>query len=285
MKKGINITIMKRLLFLFSILFSLSAFSQVPLDSAFWDAETEDSVSALAIKPIEKPKKLLDSIITQLIRDWEHQPTIAHWYRVENRTFPFPKRPTYPVVSSCIFPAGAGVELKPSGNFESFSFEGPVKLSSRDSSGILFTLGVFSTHLPILNHVHHLSFDNQSKKEVFKKLMRLYDVKVYSITDNSGRGVYRVSYTPNKKITESNWTYYSLMVTGSAYFDQKTLHLIHANGEQKNCRYYPKLKVSSGGFYQVDYEMEGDIPVLQRAWNGTKEEKPAGAGLMVQKLE
>ena len=35
MKKGINITIMKRLLFLFSILFSLSAFSQVPLDSAF----------------------------------------------------------------------------------------------------------------------------------------------------------------------------------------------------------------------------------------------------------
>ena len=276
---------MKHLLTILLLLWSVQAFGQEPLDSAFWDVEMDDSVSALAIKPIEKPKKLLDSIITQLIRDWEHQPTITHWYRVENRTFPFPKHPTYPVVSSCKFPAGAGVELKPSGNFESFSFEGPVKLSSRDSSGILFTLGVFSTHLPILNHVHHLSFDNQSKKEVFKKLMRLYDVKVYSITDNSGRGVYRVSYTPNKKITASNWTYYSVMVTGSAYFDQKTLHLIHVNGELKNCRYYPKLKVSSGGFYQVDYEMEGDTPVLQRAWNGTKEEKPAGAGLIVQKLE
>ena len=276
---------MKHVIPIFLLLWAVQSFGQAPLDSAFWDVEMDDSVSALAIKPIEKPKKLLDSIITQLIRDWEHQPTITHWYRVENRTFPFPKHPTYPVVSSCKFPAGAGVELKPSGNFESFSFEGPVKLSSRDSSGILFTLGVFSTHLPILNHVHYLSFDNQSKKEVFKKLMRLYDVKVYSITDNSGRGVYRVSYTPNKKITESNWTYYSLMVTGSAYFDQKTLHLIHVNGELRNCRYYPKLKVSSGGFYQVDYEMEGDIPVLQRAWNGTKEEKPAGAGLIVQKLE
>ena len=278
---------MKHFISIILFLVAVHGFAQESLDSAFLDAEMEDSVSALAIKPVEKPKKLLDNIITQLIRDWEHKPTITHWYRVENRTFPFPKRSTTPVVSSCKFPAGAGIELEPSGNLESFSFEGPVKLSSRDSSGILFTLALLSTHLPILNHVHHLSFvsDNQSKKEVFKKLMRLYDVKVYSITDNSGRGVYRVSYTPNKKITESNWTYYSLMVTGSAYFDQKTLHLIHVNGELKNCRYYPKLKVSSGGIYQVDYEMEGDTPALQRAWNGTKEEKPAGAGHTVQKLE
>ena len=267
------------------LLVAVHGFVQEPLDSAFWDAEMEDSVSAMAIRPVEHPEELLDSIIAQLIRDWEHQPTVAHWYRVENRTFPFPKHPTYPVVSSCIFPAGAGVQLKSLGKSECFSFEGPVKLSPQDSAGIIFGLDIISTHLPILDHVHHLSFDNQSPKEVFKKLMSLYDVKVYSITDNSGRGVYRVSYTPNKKIKSYNWNFYSVMVTGSAYFDQKTLRLIHANGEQKYCRYYPKLEVSSGGIYQVDYEMEGDTPVLQRAWNGTKEEKPAGAGLMVQKLE
>ena len=277
---------MKHLLSIILLLWAVQGFAQEPLDSAFWDVEMEDSVSAMAIKPVEHPEELLDSIIAQLIRDWEHKPTVAHWYRVENRTFPFPKHPTYPVVSSCIFPAGAGVKLKSLGKSECFSFEGPVKLSPLDSAGIILGLDMTSTHLPILDHVNYLSVsDYKSKKEIFEKLMSLYDVKVYSITDNSGRGVYRVSYTPNKKITESNWTYYSVMVKGSAYFDQKTLHLTHVNGELKNCRYYPKLKVSSGGFYQVDYEMEGDTPVLQRAWNGTKEEKPAGAGLMVQKLE
>lgn len=157
---------MKRALLLLCLLsWVLSASSQELSDSTFWDAEMEDSISGMTIKPIKKPKKLLDSIITQLIRDWEHKPTVDHRYRVENRTFPFPKHPTYPVVSSCTFLAGAGIKLKPSGNLESFSFEGPVKLSSRDSSGIMFTLGLFSTHLPILSHVHHFTFsDSLSKK-------------------------------------------------------------------------------------------------------------------------
>ena len=277
---------MKRFISIILLLVAVQGFAQEPLDSAFLDAEMEDSVSAMAIRPVEHPEELLDSIIAQLIRDWEHQPTVAHWYRVENRTFPFPKHPTYPVVSSCIFPAGAGVKLKSLGKSECFSFEGPVKLSPLDSAGIILGLDMTSTHLPILDHVNYLSVsDYKSKKEVFKKLMSLYDVKVYSITDNSGRGVYRVSYTPNKKIKSYNWNFYSVMVTGSAYFDQKTLRLIHANGEQKYCRYYPKLEVSSGGIYQVDYEMEGDTPALQRAWFGSKEEKPAGAGITVQKLE
>lgn len=262
----------------------------------------EDSVSALAIKPVEKPKKLLDNIITQLIRDWEHKPTITHWYRVENRTYP--KRSTTPVVSSCKFHAGAGIELKPSGNFESFSFEGPVKLSPRDSAGIMFTLGVFSTHLPILDHVHHLSFDNQSPKEVFKKLMSLYDVKVYSITDNSGRGVYRVNYSPKKsQVTESNWEIMMYTYTGTAYFDSNTLRLTQVKAVRTRNKAPEGVSVfsitpisplspsaaslASSTYrkrYQIDYDGSGTKPIIKQIRIVVTEDNKVIAKTKVQKL-
>ncbi|MBP5390679.1 MAG: hypothetical protein J6Y40_01185 [Bacteroidales bacterium] len=255
-------------------------------DSAFWDAEMEDSISGMAIMPVKKPKELLDSIIAQLIRDWERKPTVAHWYRVENRTFPFPKHPTYPVVSSYIFPAGSGIILKTIGKPEDFRFEGPVNLTPQDTAGVMFALDILSTSSPILDHVYSRSVsDNKTKGDIFQKLMSLYDVKVYSITDNSGRGVYRVNYTPNKKITATTWMYYEVMVTGTAYFDLKTLRILQAKGDKSYCRYYPKREVTQGGSYQIDYEMEGDRPVFKRKWNGSKDEKPPGAGITVHKLE
>ena len=278
---------MKRvLLFLCFLPWLLPASSQELPDSTFLDAEMEDSISAMAIKPIKEPKELLDSIIAQLIRDWERKPTVAHWYRVENRTFPFPKHPTYPVVSSYFFPAESGIKLKTTGKPEYFRFEGPVKLTPQDSAGVMFCLAIFSTSSPILDHVNSRSVsDKKTKKEIFQKLMSLYDVKVYSITDESGRGVYRVNYTPNKKITATNWGYYFLMVTGTAYFDLKTLRIIQAKGDISYCEYYPKLEVTRGGSYQIDYEMEGDTPVFKRKWSGSKEEKPSGAGVTVQRIE
>ena len=278
---------MKRALLLLCLLsWVLSASSQELPDSTFLDAEMEDSISAMAIKPIKEPKELLDSIIAQLIRDWERKPTVAHWYRVENRTFPFPKHPTYPVVSSYIFPAGSGITLKTIGKPEYFRFEGPVNLAPQDTAGVMFALAMFSTSSPILDHVYSRSeSDKKTKCEIFQKLMSLYDVKVYSISDESGRGVYRVNYTPNKKIKATNWKYYEVMVTGTAYFDLKTLRILQAKGDKSYCEYYPKLEVSRGGSYQIDYEMEGDAPVFKRKWSGSKEEKPSGAGVTVQRIE
>ena len=123
--KGILIKIIMKHLLILVFSFSLSASSQELSDSTFWDAEMEDSISAMAIKPIKEPKELLDSIIAQLIRDWERKPTVAHWYRVENRTFPFPKHPTYPVVSSYFFPAESGIKLKTTGKPEYFQWIPP----------------------------------------------------------------------------------------------------------------------------------------------------------------
>ena len=55
------------LLFLLSLFWVLSASSQEPLDSAFW--EMEDSISGMSIVPIKHPKELLDSIVEQVILD------------------------------------------------------------------------------------------------------------------------------------------------------------------------------------------------------------------------
>ena len=162
---------MKRILFLFSILFSLSAFGQEPLDSVSF-AEMEDSISGMTIRPVENPKELLDSIITQLIRDWEKKSGVAHWYRVENRTFPFPEHPTYPVVSSRLFPGESGIVPRSIGPAECFSFEGPVKLSRADSAGIMFNLSAHFNYSPILQYISVSSVsENKSNSEIFKKLM------------------------------------------------------------------------------------------------------------------
>ena len=75
---------MKRVLLLLCFLpWLLSASSQELPDSTFLDAEMEDSISGMAIMPVKKPKKLLDSIITRLLYDMERKP-IVRKYKVEN---------------------------------------------------------------------------------------------------------------------------------------------------------------------------------------------------------
>ncbi|MBR4130708.1 MAG: hypothetical protein IKU02_07300 [Bacteroidaceae bacterium] len=50
---------MKRLLPILLLLWAVQAFAQELRDSAFW--EMEDSVSAMAIKPVEHPEELLQA--------------------------------------------------------------------------------------------------------------------------------------------------------------------------------------------------------------------------------
>ena len=191
---NINFALVMRQIYiiLITLFWSLSASCQELPDSAKLMAEMEDSISGMTIRPVENPKELLDSIITQLLRDWEKKSGVAHWYRVENRTFPFAEHPTYPVVSSRLFPGESGIVPRSIGAAECFSFEGPVKLSRADSAGIMFNLSWYFNYSPILQFISVCTVSyNKSNREIFEKLMSMYDVKVYSITDESGRGVYR----------------------------------------------------------------------------------------------
>ena len=268
---------MKHLLPIFLLLVAVQAFGQEPRDSAFWDVEMEDSVSALAIKPVKKPKKLLNSIIDQLLLDLEKKPQVKNYMcefvNVERISVPWTIRQT--------LSAQAGIRLETINTGE-FRYEGPYKLTSKDSSFLSLLIDL-SRYSPILENIDEISIDGEmSKSAIFKKLMRTYyDVTVYSITDNSGRGVYRVIFSPKKKeITQDNWKYYIMTIAGTAYFDIHTLHLTRIKGEVR----YPrnrwhweaipmdKLSFQSSPYvsifdtrerYQIDYDNFGETPVVR----------------------
>ena len=65
---------MKRFLpFFLSLFWMLSASSQELPDSAKLMAEMEDSISGMTIKPIKKPKKLVERVIKQVCLDMERK--------------------------------------------------------------------------------------------------------------------------------------------------------------------------------------------------------------------
>ena len=112
-----------------------------------------------------------------------------------------------------------------------------------------------------------------------------YDVKVYSISDESGRGVYRIDYSPKRKrITLENRIYYYELFTGTAYFDMHTLQLTQEKGKmlydmQPFKRMFEKrIYAGDSSFsyssptsptwtlvrYQVDYETNESAPIINQ---------------------
>ncbi len=62
---------MKRWLPLLLLLWTVQASAQEPLDSAFW--EMEDSISGMAIKPVEHPEELLLQALERLEKDLQQK--------------------------------------------------------------------------------------------------------------------------------------------------------------------------------------------------------------------
>jgi len=58
-----------------------AAFAQAPLDSDF-SVEKEDSISALSIKPVKRPKKLLKKVIERIILDSKQKHRINNYNRL-----------------------------------------------------------------------------------------------------------------------------------------------------------------------------------------------------------
>lgn len=204
---------MKRWLPIFFLLWAVQAFAQEPLDSAFMDAEVEDSISAMSIKPIKRPKKLLDSIIVQVILDSEQKPLVCK-YRTACTTGLHTSSPT---TSSCILHAIANIQVKSTGKGEEFRYDGPRRLTNLHD-----TASVYSALKSCLDGDYMLGLvqkcaDETSVFQSFKYLMSLHHIKVYSISDEKGRGVYRVDFSPRKNI---GYGYHGFKYNGTAYFDR-----------------------------------------------------------------
>ena len=203
----------------------LSASSQELPDSAKLMAEMEDSISGMSIVPIKKPKALLDSIIVQVIRDAQQKP-IRCKYQTINTTNLHTSRPT---TSSCIHHAIANIKRKPLGEAEEFHYEGPPRLRNlRDTATIYYALRDCLEGNLLTNFQENNLFNTVPEYQAFQEWMNAHYVKVYCISDEKGRGVYRVDFSPRKY---PKYGFNAAKYTGTAYFNKKTLRLIQVKAD------------------------------------------------------
>jgi len=211
---------MKRFLpFFLSLFWLLSASSQELSDSISF-AEMEDSISGMTIVPIEHPEELLDSIIIQVLLDWLQKPLVCKYQAMHTTDL----HTSTPGTTKCIVNAKANIMVQPTRGGKEFHYEGPLELKTlKDTASLYYDLKNRLGAQYILGEmkITSRSYDEPVLQSV-KRLMNVHYIKVYSISDESGRGVYRVDFSPKK------YPKYGLNVSkynGSAYFDRNSLRL------------------------------------------------------------
>ena len=275
---------MKRWLPIFLLLGAVQALAQEPLDSAFLDAEIEDSISAMSIKPIKRPKKLLDSIIVQVILDSEQKPLVCK-YRTACTTGLHTSSPT---TSSCILHAIANIQVKSTGKGEEFRYDGPRRLTNLHD-----TASVYSALKSCLDGDYMLGLvqkcaDETSVFQSFKYLMSLHHIKVYRISDEKGRGVYRVDFSPRKNI---GYGYHGFKYNGTAYFDRNSLRLNQIETDKISPssfdimgRQAETLIHTICQHYRMDFEVVDGKPVVKQIEGTQSVDNQLSAKFIVKRL-
>ena len=207
---------MKHLLPILLLLWAVQGFGQELPDSAKLMVEMEDSISGMSIVPIKHPKELLDSIVEQVVLDLQ-QKRVRCKYQVMQTSGLQTSRPT---TSSCIIHAVANIQIHATGEGEEFRFDGPRRLRNlRDTTYAYYDLKDCLVEYYILRLVQTDS--ERTVIQGLKYLISLHHIKVYSISDEKGRGVYRVDFSPRKHI---GYGYCGSKFNGTAYFD-KNFHI------------------------------------------------------------
>jgi hypothetical protein len=254
---------MKQTLLFSLFLLSLFSHGQEPSDSVFFH-EMEDSISAMSFVQIKKPKALLDSIIAQVIRDSQQKPLVCK-YQVEEKAIGLHKS-TY----RCEFHAKANIRIKATGEPEEFHYEGtPILRNYYDTARVCYAMRDFCLEgAYMLLMVQRECMNDETLPQGFERLMRLHRVKVYRISDESGRGVYRVDFSPRNY----DWYGFDSRFMGTAYFDIKTLRLkqiktdkISATSFDSMMRQAKKpLSHTHLERYQMDFEETGGRNVVRQ---------------------
>ena len=233
-----------------------SLMAQEPWDSVY-STEIEDSISSLFIKPIRKPEKLLKHIIERLQLDLQQKHEVKD-YQVDAN---FSQDTLTPFVAGCIVSAEAGVGLDKV-QLSEFFYKGPYELALADSAYIQSYLIQFATLSPVHAHkAYWESYKAMSPLVNFKETIRCYDVRADSIGDASGRNRLRFLFTWKKKQRKDfDWEHYQGNISGTAYFDSRTLRL----KEFKGIAFIPSLQYIPRLQYQIEYEEKGRTPVVRQ---------------------
>ena len=253
---------MKRFLPFIFLLWALQTFCQEPLDSTFW--EMEDSVSAMAIRPIEKPKELLMRIFERLMKDVQQKHSRRD-YKME-AAYNISAPPSLYVRQAFTVEGDDGIAIyRAKCERGPMQLEGPYRITKQDSSKILFSLALefgHSMHMKSLRNIGEgfesvgisYLFSHYKLGTIYRAFMKEYNVKVYSIGDASGRGVYRIELEEKKSRKDPYRK--NLTLIEKWYFDQESLRLT-----QINLDYYSKERRTR---VQYDYGEEMGSPVMTK---------------------
>lgn len=218
-------------------------------DSSYW--RTSDSLSSLAIKPIKRPKKLLKKVIARIVHDVQ-QKRITNKYQIEAN---FGEGTSTPFTACFTFSAEAGLDLE-GVRQEEFHYDGPSRLTTQDTLRIESLIKAWTLVSPVRGHRTYFAWNGvTSQREIIDKTIEGfdgYDIKACLISDDAGRGLYRISFTPEKKL------YNKTSITGTAYFDCNTFRMTQFNGETLLPNYKSSLS------YQIDYDEKGRTPVVRQ---------------------
>ena len=252
--------------FVFFLLLGCTSGAQEPADGLpSWEEETEDSISALLIKPIRKPERLLRQIIMRLGYDAEKKHEVG-LYKVDAT---FNQDYLVPFSASLLFTAEAGVGLEKV-KVEEFSYYGTYELSQRDSGQITGHLLQFATLSPVHAHKALYGYEAMSPLMNAKETLRCYDVTADSIADAKGRTVLRFRFSwKEKQRKDFDWGRYQGHIAGTAYFDSRSLAIRQFKGEA----HLPSLKYITHLNYRVIYGRREGQPVVRHiSVDGEKED-------------
>ncbi len=257
----LNTTNSNRTIIILTFLFLAgSVMAQESQESSLSD-EMEDSLSSLAVTPIEKPKELLKQIFERLEIDLQQKHEARKY--LSKAYFEYDVIP--PFTASVILPIEgdngievlgqmwklAGIEL------EDFNVSLKEKLTKSSIARI-------KDHLlwELEGCVHSCTHKSYASKKGwghkpwlvgYKDAVKRFAIEAYRITDDSGRGVFRIIFLEKRKDKVFNKRIY---INITAYFDINTLRLT---------RLYADYLNDPWRFRQLyDYEDRNGFPLLRQ---------------------
>ena len=247
------------------------------LQDSLYPVEIEDSLSLLYIKPIQQSERLLKPIIERMKMDLT-QKHEAGLFRVDAQ---FIQPAQQPFSVGMVIKAEPGITLE-NVQPEVFDYDGPYGLVAQDSDLIHACLLQFATMSPV--HVHKAYYPERkamSPLTDFKQTIRCFDVTADSIGDETGRTRLRFRFKWKKhQPKDFDWERYNGEITGTAYFNPRSLRLTLFSGEA----YLPSLKYVTRLKYVVQYDELQKTPAVRsiEVW-GTKDDMEMKA--MLQRVQ
>ena len=245
-------------------------------DSAFWDAEMEDSMSLLSIKPVKHPKKLLKQIFERFNEDLK-ETHMSRRYIVEG-TFRKSKFPPFSAKGIYTVEGDNGLEVireradRDNITLEDFIYDEPHELSSQDTLSLIGDLAELLNFSPThASHKYYQVYYPPAPFVNYSETTRWYDIKAYEIEYGPDKGAYRIQLDKKKNRylwREDDHEHWLGDYKVTAYFDRNTLRITQFKGETTSeiAEYPFNLGSGSTGSkrFLIDYDNVRGKPVLKR---------------------